>query len=287
MKKDRVDICSPARSKDSGFTLIELLVVIAIIAILAAMLLPALATAKQKALGVQCMSNDKQLTLANLMYTYENNDRLLFASNTGTSDPNVDPYVWVLGQMDNSPANRSNWDVGQDIAKSPLWPYCGKQAAIWRCPADRSYVTISGKQILRVRSKSMNFWIGGFGGGDGGLSGGNWKLFFKLSQMTDPGPSKTWMFIDMREDSIDVGNFATDMTGYPDNPSAVGFYDLPAFYHHRACGVSFSDGHSEIHRWRDDRTMPPLVANGQVNDGFRSPRNQDVLWLQDRATRHK
>jgi prepilin-type N-terminal cleavage/methylation domain-containing protein len=287
MEKDRKNTPRHAHPANPGFTLIELLVVIAIIAILAAMLLPALATAKQKAMGIQCMGNDKQLTLANLMYTFENNDRLLFSSNTGTPNAQIDPYVWVLGQMDNSPGNKSNWDVTQDIAKSPLWPYCSKSAEIWRCPADRSFVTVAGKQILRIRSKSMNFWIGGFGGSDGGLSGSSWKLYTKLSQMTDPGPSKTFMFIDMREDSIDVGNFATDMTGYPDSPAAVGFYDLPAFYHHRAGGVSFCDGHAEIHRWRDNRTMPALVGNGQVNDGFRSPRNQDVFWLQDRATRKK
>ena len=105
--------------------------------------------------------------------------------------------------------------------------------------------------------------------------------------MTDPGPSKTFVLMDMREDSIDWGNFATDMTGWPDSPAAIGFYDLPAFYHCNAGGLSFADGHSEIKKWRDARTMPPLVPNGQVNDSFRSPRNQDVVYLQERATRRK
>ncbi len=91
----------------------------------------------------------------------------------------------------------------------------------------------------------------------------------------------------MREDSIDIGNFATDMTGWPDHPEQAGFYDLPGSYHHRAGGLSFADGHSEIKRWLDDRTMPPLVFNGDVPDEFPSPSNADVLWLQERATRKR
>jgi prepilin-type N-terminal cleavage/methylation domain-containing protein len=274
-------------SGGSGFTLIELLVVIAIIAILAGMLLPALAKAKCKALGISCMNDHRQLTLAWRMYTEENNDTLLYASHGARADPKKDPYVWVKGELNNDPGNRSNWDVNEDIAKSLLWPYCGKNATIWRCPADKSFVTVNNQRMPRVRSMSMNFWIGGFIGEDGGLSGGTWKLFFKMSQMTDPGPSKTFVLMDMREDSIDWGNFATDMTGWPDNPASIGFFDLPAFYHCRAGGLSFADGHSEIKRWRDPRTMPALVENGQVVDSFRSPRNQDVVYLQERATRKK
>jgi hypothetical protein len=108
-----------------------------------------------------------------------------------------------------------------------------------------------------------------------------------MTDLIDPGPVKTWLLLDMREDSIDIGNFATDMRGWPDNWAATGFYDLPGFYHHRACGFSFADGHSEIKRWLDQRTMPPLVPDGQVNDGFASPRNKDIVWLQERSTRRK
>src|SRR4051812_20085890 len=117
-----------ANWENRGFTLIELLVVIAIIAILAAMLLPSLAKAKLKAQGVQCMNGHRQLTLAWRMYTEENNDVLLYASGTGAADPQIDPYVWVQGDIDNNPGNRSNWDINQDIVKSPLWPFCSKNA---------------------------------------------------------------------------------------------------------------------------------------------------------------
>jgi hypothetical protein len=91
----------------------------------------------------------------------------------------------------------------------------------------------------------------------------------------------------MREDSIDVGNFAPDMTGWPDAPDQVGFYDLPASYHFRAGGLSFADGHAEIRRWLDDRTMPPVVRDGNVADWIRSPYNRDVIWIQEHSTRRR
>ena len=120
-----------------GFTLIELLVVIAIIAILAAMLLPALGRSKLKAQGIQCMANHRQLTLAWKMYTDDNQDVLLFSSGVKRNwSPDV--YgVWCTGAMDFDPSNRSNWDTGVDIEKSPMWPYCRQNAASGGVPAIR------------------------------------------------------------------------------------------------------------------------------------------------------
>jgi len=134
---------------------------------------------------------------------------------------------------------------------------------------------------------SMNLYLGGFGGWDGNLSGGNARMYFKMSDLLAvPGPSKIFVFLDMRPDSIDIGNFAVNMQGFsPYSPGNYAFYDLPGFYHNRACGFSFADGHSEIKKWLDPRTMPALSETSLVNDTFNSPYNKDIAWLQDHATR--
>ncbi len=294
----------PKNKRAAAFTLIELLVVIAIIAMLAAMLLPALSKAKLKANGIRCMNNHRQLALAWRMYVEDSQGRLPYASfDPYVSQPlaNENQFAWVTGGLDFDPNNRSNWDINQDLVNSPLWSYGGKCAAIWKCPADYSFVTVNGVNLPRVRSMSMNFWVGGFLGYDGGLSGGYngwgnppgtlggspWRVYLRMDDFIDPGPSETFLLLDMREDSIDWGNFATDMRGWPDQPAQAGFYDLPGSYHFRAGGFSFVDGHSELKRWRDDRTMPPIVPGGEIFDEYSSPGNPDVFWLQQHATRLK
>jgi prepilin-type N-terminal cleavage/methylation domain-containing protein/prepilin-type processing-associated H-X9-DG protein len=285
---------APLRPR-GGFTLIELLVVIAIIAILAALLLPALGKAKAKALGISCMNNLHQLTLAWIQYSHDNNDRLVYSS---PSDPKTFPYTWVTGSLDFNPANTSNWDITADITKSPLWSYCGRSAGIWRCPADPSTVVPSsgpfqGKVTPRVRSMAMSIWFGGFGGNlsafGAGLSSPPWRLYHRYGDLIDPGPASTVLFWDEREDAINTGNFAIDMSGFPNQPAAAQFdEDLPASYHNKAGGLAFADGHAEIKVWLDPRTTPPLRSYDWTVTGsgvIPSPYNQDIAWLQNRATR--
>jgi prepilin-type N-terminal cleavage/methylation domain-containing protein/prepilin-type processing-associated H-X9-DG protein len=262
----------------SGFTLIELLVVIAIIAILAAMLLPALGRAKDKAQGVQCMNNHRQLMLAWRMYVEENRDIL----------PHVKhgPYEWMGGWLDFTSA-ADNWDPDQNIRKSILWPYTGKNLGIFKCPSDKSTVMARPGQILpRVRSMSMMNWNGGRGENrEMGWSGPEWRIYKKFSSYIDPGPAKTILFLDEREDSINDGMFVVDMTGWPDQPSATQIVDIPASYHGGAGGFSFVDGHSELKKWRDPRTTKPFVKGVVTPYPNPSPNNPDVIWMQERGTR--
>lgn len=282
------------RTPKQGFTLIELLVVIAIIAILAGMLLPALTKAKLKAQGIQCMNNHKHLALGWRMYADDNREVLVYASQLygDLSNPNgKDQYAWCTDDLTTD--NRSSWDINADMVKRPLWSYVGKNSKIYKCPADRSLVrnTDTGEMVPRVRSISMNLFVGGFDGTDGGWSWADiYRIYAKLSDINgQPGPpDKIFLFIDEREDAINWGNYMTDMAGYsPLNPNLYEFnQDMPGSYHHRAGGLSFADGHSEIHRWRDQRTMPPLgsiASIGLVN----APRDVDVAWMQDHSTRLK
>src|ERR1041384_6738887 len=161
-----------------AFTLIELLVVIAIIAILAAMLIPALARAKLKTQGISCMNNLRQMMLGWRMYPDDYNDLLLASLDV---DPGQKRVIWVTGGLDYS-ANPSNWNVNQDLVKSPLMPYIGNKGfAIWKCPADNVTVSVGGQKLPRVRSNSMS-QVFDFGGWlPPGSAPYYWRVYGRLS----------------------------------------------------------------------------------------------------------
>jgi prepilin-type N-terminal cleavage/methylation domain-containing protein/prepilin-type processing-associated H-X9-DG protein len=257
----------------SGFTLIELLVVIAIIAILAAMLLPALSKAKTKAQGITCMNNGRQMMLAWRLYVDDHQDKV---------PQSYGPYEWVHGSLDFNGANRSNWDINQDITKSLLWLYCGNSAGIWKCPADLSTVKYNGVTYPRVRSMSMDAW---FDSTDVTAFGSGFRVYKKMSDLIEPGPARTWVIMDEREDSMNDGEMVVGMNGYPDRPQQWMIVDYPASYHGGAGGLSFADGHSEIKKWKDARTTPLLRKGQLLQLNVPSPNNPDAFWLMDRSTR--
>jgi prepilin-type N-terminal cleavage/methylation domain-containing protein len=259
--------CSSKPTGRNGFTLIELLVVIAIIAILAAMLLPALAKAKIKAQGVQCMNNTKQLTLAWIMYTGDNKDYIAGVDNDqGAGTASEWQTAWCGGVM----SDYYNCIDTDTIEDGQLWPYA-RSLSIYHCPADVSTQgaalkpqIIKGKPRIRSYSCSQTYIP------ENWLPSPPYKWYKKLGQIIDT--SDTWVFIEENPVTINDGAFAVQMT--PPGSTTGYNIDHPATYHAGATGLSFSDGHSSIHKWRS-----PLMADPTLTSSSDPAFLQDVEWF--------
>jgi len=283
--------CHMKRTGRCGFTLIELLVVIAIIAILAALLLPALGRAKLKAHGIACESNVRQLQVAWVLYADDNQQKV---TSSGYQAP-VEPTAWVNGWEDFNPSNLDNWDEStlKDPNRARFAPYL-QSIAVYKCPADRSMVKPStgpfaGQNVPRLRSLSMSQAFGGPGDWLAPPSMGvnvtskKYRTFYKTTLMTPPGPANLWLFVDEHPDSQNAGGFGNMMVETADGRDAY-IIDFPASFHGEAGGIGYADGHAEIRRWVDPRTRPPVRYNNNLQLAVPSPYNKDMIWLAQRTS---
>lgn len=254
-----------------AFTLIEVLVVIAIIAVLAAVLLPALSQARERGLAIVCLSNTKQLTLATLVYADDHEGQLPY--NLAMSGSPASSFRTNLNWVNNV----MTWDLSPDntnlatIKEAALGAYVNGNTAIFRCPSDNvlSSVQAGAGWQARIRSYSMNALVGNAGAFSAAGVNANdpdYKQFFKVTQI--PDPSDIFVFLDEHPDSIDDGYFVNKEppagTTYGYGASATTsaeWTDLPGSYHNRAAAFSFADGHSSLHRWQGGQTACPSLPN--------------------------
>ena len=265
-----------------AFTLLELLVVIAIIAILAALLLPSLSKAKAKAYRIQCVSNQKQLSLTWQLYADDNGGR--FAANGFAMNPAPGKTkLWVMGDEHINPLAFHNTNYLLDPQYALFADYL-RIAAIYKCPADRTTITAGGQTLPRVRNYALNCYFNWESPAIGNPLDPAFNTFMKTADLGATDPSATYTFVDTAPPNICFSAFQIFLGG------SGFFFHRPSVEHDRSGTLAFADGHAEAHQWRDPETIK-AARDGGFGDGahftFVSPANPDLKWLQERTTTRK
>ena len=268
-----------------AFTLVELLVVIGIIALLVALLLPAINKAKSVGQRVACINNQKQLQMAHMTFSDDHGDKILYSSSWKYE--RCSEYTWAPGSL-----NLSKYlNQAQFLKKSPLFPYMGESLGVFKCPADKDMIRITNKagelrQIFpRHRSYSVNIHVGGWAGWPV-ENDKEWKVYHKQQDIENP--SNIFTFIEMPFEFINAGCFRVVMNEGPPTHKVYDM-DVPGNYHIDGTALAFADGHVETKRWLDERTKTAqgkyYIDGSNFKYGIRRAYGSvDLKWLKDRST---
>jgi prepilin-type N-terminal cleavage/methylation domain-containing protein/prepilin-type processing-associated H-X9-DG protein len=273
-----------SNERRAGFTLIELLVVIAIIAILAAMLLPALSRAKQKSQSVACINHLKQLITASMIYAVDNRD---YWPPNNAGDPNVDlvnppanyvAKVWAEGREGSNLVDEREAEGMVSPRVSLLAPYL-KEKAVFRCPGDKKPWRVNGQLVTRPRSFGMNAYVGWNTARYNDMP--NEQRYRVYQKTVASAGVTTFIFGEIHPDSICRPMFGINMDSQM-------IYHYPGNYHGQLSNFAFADGHAEAHRWRDSQFNNPTPApsnwHNHTGNAARPSSNNDLAWLKEHTT---
>ena len=276
----------------AAFTFVELLVVIGTLGLLAMMLLPALANTGPNTQAFQCLNNLRQIQHGWLIYSADNNDRIVPTAGQGALQISLlpNPYTapgspenqWVYGDM-SQPTAAANVNL---IKMGLIFPYA-PNVALFKCPADPRTVFFGGTtqplgavNAPTVRSISMNGYmspiVDKIETSTAPLNQ-NYRIFRKQSDLAIMGAANCWVMLDENPWSINDGWFCANPS-----PTATSWIDKPAVYHNNACGMSFADGHCELHKWRDGNL---IAYQGPAETGVPAQAGVgDITWLGQRTS---